>query len=332
MKSSRIVQSLLKSEISILSVMIIFTFCLMWGLSPTRFLLPGNLQSMAYQLPELGFLSLAMMIVMINGGINLAVVSTANLSGITAAMIMAKLIPLAGGGNIALVVLLAIVAALFLSVIIGIGSGVLVAHVGVSSILATLGMMTFLNGLSILLTKGYVISGFPAGFQFIGNGLVFGVPFPIIIFGLASLILAGVLNLTPFGYELYLVGSNPTATRYSGVSNKSVLMKSYIISSLLCGLSGLVMVSRFNSAKADYGASYLLITVLAAVLGGTSTTGGFGRVAGLVLSLVVLQILSSGLNLLQANAFLTRALWGVILLLVMVINFFRSRAQQDRRD
>jgi len=88
------------------------------------------------------------------------------------------------------------------------------------------------------------------------------------------------------------------------------------------------MIARFNSAKADYGESYLLMTVLASVLGGTSAAGGFGRVSGLVLALVILQLVSSGLNLLRVSAFLTIAIWGLILILVMVVNHLTARYQE----
>ena len=91
------------------------------------------------------------------------------------------------------------------------------------------------------------------------------------------------------------------------------------------------MISRFNSAKADYGESYLLLTVLAAVLGGVSAAGGFGKVSGLVISLFILQIVSSGLNLMGISNFLTLALWGIILILVMVIKFLIDHFQQKRR-
>lgn len=310
----------------------VFVFILMCILSPTRFLRPGNLQSMAFQLPELGLLSLAMMVIMINGGINLSIVSTANLSGITAALIMTTLLPEgAGGAGTVPVIALAIIVALVVALLVGAGNGLLVAYLDMSPILSTLGTMTLLNGVSILLTKGYVISGFPDVYTYLGNGLLLGIPFPIILFALAALGLALVLGRTAFGFDLYMIGTNPVASLFSGINNRLMLMKSYILSGLLSGVAGIIMSSRFNSAKSDYGSSYLLVTVLAAVLGGTSSTGGYGKVSGMVLALVILQFVSSGLNLLQANAFLTRALWGVILIVVMVAGHY-SRKGSGRTE
>jgi simple sugar transport system permease protein len=127
-----------------------------------------------------------------------------------------------------------------------------------------------------------------------------------------------------------MIGSNPTATLFSGVNNRSVLMKTYLISGLYTGVAAIIMISRFNSAKADYGESYLLMTVLASVLGGVSAAGGFGKVSGLVIALVILQFVSSGLNLMRVNNFLTIAIWGSILIMVMVIKYLTDQYQKRR--
>jgi simple sugar transport system permease protein len=312
-----------------LAGILLATFLLMWALNPARFLALNNIKSMAFQMPELGFLSLAMMVTMVTGGINLSIIATANLSGIAAALAM-KAAEAHGAGAFA-VVAAALLAALAVSLLIGLVNGCLIAFVEVSPILATLGVMTLLNGISILLTKGYVISEFPEGFRYVGNGLFLGLPVPIILFALAAAATSLALSRTAFGFELYMVGTNPVATRFAGVDNRRVLLKTYLLSGALCGLAAIVMISRFNSAKSDYGASYLLITVLAAVLGGTSVFGGFGKVLGLVLALVTLQLLSSGLNLLQANAFLTRAIWGLVLILVTVINSYSGSSPGGER-
>jgi simple sugar transport system permease protein len=115
------------------------------------------------------------------------------------------------------------------------------------------------------------------------------------------------------------------------VNNRRVLLKTYLLSGIYAGIAAIIMMSRFNSAKADYGESYLLMTVLAAVLGGTSAAGGFGKVSGLVLALIILQVVSNGLNLMQVNNFLTIAIWGIILILVMVTNYVMKQFQSKRR-
>ncbi|HEB11182.1 MAG TPA: ABC transporter permease [Spirochaetales bacterium] len=306
-------------------------FLLMVVLNPGEFLRIGNLQTMAFQLPELGLLSLAMMVTMLTGGINLSIIATANMSGIVTALILTGAInpeaPPPGAGGI---ILLAVAAGLLTALVIGLLNGLLVARLKVSPILATLGTMTLVNGLAIVTTRGYVISGLPNAVRFIGNGVVLGIPVGAIIFILCAALMALILNRTPLGFNIYMLGSNPVASRYSGVNNTTVIIKTYLISSLYAGFAALIMLSRFNSAKAGYGKSYLLITILASVLGGTSAAGGFGRVSGLVMALVILQVVSSGLNLLRVSSFLTITFWGVIIILVMVMNFFSAKLKERR--
>jgi simple sugar transport system permease protein len=224
-----------------------------------------------------------------------------------------------------LIVALAISAGLLAGLATGLLNGLLIAVIEVSPILATLGTMTLITGVNIVLTKGYVLSGLPDAVRFVGNGAILGIPVPLLIFLLCAALVALMLRRTPQGINMYMIGSNPTATHYAGVDNRKVLMKTYLLSGLLCGVAALVMISRFNSAKADYGESYLLMTILAAVLGGTDAYGGFGKVSGLVIALIILQLVSSGLNLLGISAFLTLAVWGLIIILVMGVNTLSSR-------
>lgn len=301
-------------------------------INPTKFMQLRNFQSMAFQMPELGLLSLAMMITMLGGGINLSIIAAANLSGIITALILIQYTPHdAGSFEIAGIIFIAIAAGFMVSLIIGLANGLLITCVGVSPILATLGMMTFVNGLTIVITRGYTLSGFPKAIAFIGNGIIAGIPMPLIIFIICSLIISLILNRMALGFNINMVGSNLVATLFSGVNNTIVLIKTYLISGVLSGVASLIMISRFNSAKSGYGEGYLLITILAVVLGGTSTTGGFGKVSGLVLALIILQIISSGLNLMGVSAFFTLSVWGLIIILVMSANFVSSKYQLSKR-
>lgn len=320
------------SETVILGLVMIGVFLLMWTLNGSSFVKIGNFQSMAFQLPELGILSLAMMITMLTAGINLSIIASANLTGIITALILTRFIgPETSGPAVWGIVGLAIGAGLLTAAITGLLNGVLVAKLEVSPILATLGTMILLNGVAIVLTRGYVISGLPDPIRFIGNGLVLGVPMPMVIFIICAIVMALILNRTRLGVNIYMLGSNPIACFFAGVNNSAVLLQTYLISGLYSGVAAIIMISRFNSAKADYGESYLLMTVLASVMGGISAAGGFGKVSGLIIALIILQIVSSGLNLLRVSNFLTLAIWGIILILVMVINYFNDLYQQRRR-
>jgi len=298
-------------------------------LSPDSFLTVGTFQGMAFQLPELGLLSMAMMVAMLTGGINLSIISTANISAISAALILSRFVnpdvPASGDAGY---LFLALAAAVLVSALVGLFNGFLIAILDIPPILATLGSMKLLQGLAFIVTKGYVISGMPAGIVYIGNGSLAGIPFPLILLLVFAVLLSIYLKHTPAGFTTFLMGSNPIATSFSGVSNEKTIILTYLVSGLFSGAAGIVMMSRFNSAKAGYGESYLLVTVLACVLGGIKSEGGFGDVAGLMLSLVILQVLSSGLNLLGISSFLTLALWGAIMIAVMLMQFMFSRKQR----
>ncbi len=319
------------SQIHVLLIVMVVVILTMWILTGSDFLNPGNFQSMAYQMPELGILTLAMMIPMLTAGINLSIIATANLSGIVMALILTSETSLqASGWQSILIVAGAILVGFIIAALIGAINGYFIAYLELPPILASLGMMVMLNGISIVITQGYVISGFPDAMLEIGSADILGIPVPFLLLLICAGIVSLVLNWTPTGTRIYMIGSNPIACFYSGVNNKNVLLRTYMLSGILSGVAAVVMTSRFNSAKADYGESYLLLTVLASVLGGVSASGGFGKVSGVLISLIILQMVSSGLNLMGISNFLTLALWGFILLLVMIIKFLIEKYQQKR--
>lgn len=307
----------------VLLVALVVVFGLLLG---ERLVTGASLRSMAFQVPELGILSLAMMVPLLSGGLDLSIISTANLVALTIAFMIKLLVPDDPGLAWIAWQIVAIFAGIAVAVVIGAINGVLVAYFEVSPILATLGAMTLIKGISIGLTHGEVLSGFPAPIVYIGNGSVAGVPVVMLIFIAVSALMALILNRTPFGQILHMLGSNEAATRYSGIDTRRMLVRVYVMSSLLAAVAGVVMMARFNSANAAYGESYLLVTILAAVLGGVSPSGGFGKVAGLILALVILQLISTAFNLLNFSQFLTLGIWGGTLIAVATVarlrNFF----------
>jgi simple sugar transport system permease protein len=301
-------------------------------LIPASFPRMTTLQAMMFQLPELGLLSLAMAIPLISGGINLAIVATANLAGLLMAWMLTALMPEdASGSTLALWLLGALTAGLVLCTVVGLVTGWLVAVIGVHPILVTLGTMTLLHGLSIYYTRGRTLSGFPEALLVVSNETIFGVPISFLLFMIVAILAHVLLTRTPLGIRIHMIGSNLEATRYSGVNTRRTLVLVYLISSLLCWLASVVMMARFNSAGADIAQSYLLITVLAAILGGIDPYGGFGRIAGLFIALCILQVIASGFNLMSLSPQLGLACWGLILLTVMLVKRVSTSLRQARR-
>jgi simple sugar transport system permease protein len=210
----------------------------------------------------------------------------------------------------------------------GLVNGFLVAVVGVTPILATLGTMLLYNGVAIAWTGGEALYQMPDSFLALGNNTVAGLPISFVLFVLVALALAVLVNRTPLGTKLRLVGANPTAARFSGIGNRRVLFLTYVVTSLLAGVAGIVIASHSASASADYGSSYLLLAIVVAVLGGTNPSGGYGTVLGVVLATVTLQMVSSGFNIIRLSAFEYTIAQGLILIVVMIID---SVAQDRRR-
>ena len=284
---------------------------------------PETLRAMSLQLPQLGLLSLAMMIVLLSGGLDLSIIAVADFSAIVSAYPLTHVMPVHPGAVAALAQLAALGVGLLVAVLIGGLNGAIIAYLDVSPILTTLGTMTLIKGLSVGLTHGGVISGFPPPVLFLANGSVLGIPAPLIILLATALPVGVMLNRSRFGNLIAMIGSNERAVRYSGVDTRRVLVGIYMLSALLAGLAGVVMMARFNSANATYGESYLLVTVLAAVLGGVDPLGGFGKVSGLLIALVILQLISTAFNLLGLSEFLTLTIWGATLVAIAGLGIVR---------
>lgn len=289
----------------LLIALIVATFSV---LIPNIFWSVGNFQSIASQIPILGILTLAMAVTMLTGGINLSIISTMNACALVMAWVATRYPDVPGS------MLLVLCAGLITALIVGTFNGILVAIVRVSPILATLGVMTLLNGVNIVISKGSTITQFPQYILSINSTHLLGIPLPLIVFLLVALCVWIILQKTAFGKAVYLIGSNERASHYSGINTKKILILVYILSSVLCVIAALLMMSKLDSAKASYGESFLLVSILASVLGGINPDGGFGKVFGMVLALVLLQMLESGLNMLGVSSYITMALWGGLLI------------------
>jgi simple sugar transport system permease protein len=291
---------------------------LVFGLSSPQFFTAATFGSVAFQLPELGILTLAMLIPILTGGLNLAITFTANIAGLTLAWVLH-----ANGGIDAgpMAFLLGSVLAVCVGMASGLVMGVVIAFTRAHPILVSLSMMIFLRGLGEFLTRGGDISGFPSFVAPIGHGSIFGVPVPLLILILCVAITHLILSRTRLGFATYMIGSNIESARYSGINTRRVLVMVYVLSGAIAAIAGIIMMARFNSVRVGHGESYLLITVLACFLGGINPFGGFGRVVPVFVALIVLQLLSSGLNLLGANQHLATAFWGLLLIAVMMLRW-----------
>jgi simple sugar transport system permease protein len=301
---------------------------LVFGLASPQFFTAATFGSVAFQLPELGILTLAMLLPILTGGLNLAITFTANVAGLTLAWVLQ-----ANGGADAgsLAFVLGSLLAISVGATSGLVMGLVIAFTRAHPILVSLSMMIFLRGLGEFLTRGGDISGFPAFVAPIGHGSLFGIPIPLLILVACVALTHLILSRSRLGFATYMIGSNIESARYSGINTRKVLVLVYVLSGAIAAIAGIIMLARFNSVRIGHGESYLLITVLACFLGGINPFGGFGRVLPVFVALIVLQLLSSGLNLLGANQHLATALWGLLLITVMVLRWTSVRVFKKNR-
>ncbi|RWB34227.1 MAG: ABC transporter permease [Mesorhizobium sp.] len=298
------------------AVMVVF------GFAAPNFFSRATFGSVAFQLPELGLLTLAMLLPILTGGLNLAITFTANMAGLTLAWVLQS----QGGVDAGIgAFVLGSVLAIAVGALSGLIMGLVIAYTKAHPILVSLSMMIFLRGLGEFLTRGGDVSGIPGFFAAIGYGSIFGIPVPLLIFIACVLIWHVLLTRMKLGFNTYMIGSNVEATRYSGINTRKVQVLVYTLSGAMCAVAGIIMLARFNSVRVGHGESYLLITVLACFLGGVNPFGGFGRVIPVFVALVVLQLLSSGLNLMGANQHLATAVWGILMITVMILRWLAGR-------
>lgn len=290
----------------------------------------NNLTSMSYQIPEFGFLALAMMLAMLTGGIDLSIVSNANLSGIIGGLILTgALFGGLSGLSPSLHIFIAIFSILILSTLLGLFNGFLIAKMSVPPIIATLGTMIFYAGIGMAITGGSGIVGFPDAFLALGVEKFLGIPYIFILFIIATIVISYILSKTAFGKKVYLYGENKVATRFSAINNERLILKVYALSGLLAGIASIIMISRVNSAKVGYGDTFLLQSLLVVVLGGVNPYGGRGKVIGVVLAIFILQILQSAFTLWQFTPYAKNLLWGSMLVIVMAVNFFINKRSKQ---
>ncbi len=312
-----------------LLVIALIVFAAAAFMKPDKFLTPENILSMLAQFPQFGIMTFSVMLAMILGGIDLSVVAIANLSSIAAAFIMTGN---GQGEQSGTMILAGILAAVAAGAAAGWLNGIVVSNFHVPAMLATIGTAQVFQGISVVVTKGKAISGLPLTYSQIGGYHIGGVlPVPFLIFIVCAVILGFALKKTTFGANAYMLGTNSKAARYSGIKVKAYTQKLFIAGGVLAAVGGLVMMSRTNSAKADYGDAYTLQCVMIAILGGVDAEGGSGSVRSVVVAIFIVQIISSAINMFPSlNTYTKTLIWGLTLIAVMIWRMFSGNTRKNR--
>ena len=308
-------------------MLVVFGLCSL--LQPVLFPTLANFVAITRQFPEYGVLAIAIGLAMLTGGIDLSVVSVANLSAIFAAMIMLGRIPEgASEGTTAMIIVGAVLVALVTGLVCGAINGTLIAKIGIPPILATLGTQQLFLGIGIVITGGRSQSGMPDMFAQLGRTVYGGfLPLVLLVFIACALFVGILLGKTSFGAKVYMLGTNEKAATYAGIKTQWLLIRTYMLSGGLAAVAGLLMMAQANAMRAGFGAAYTLQAVLVAVMGGFNPRGGIGNVHGIVVAVVILQMISSTLAMFpQVSNFYRDILWGAVLVIMLIMNHYAAKS------
>ncbi|NLA92852.1 MAG: ABC transporter permease [Spirochaetales bacterium] len=214
----------------------------------------------------------------------------------------------------------AIVIVLLLSAIVGVVNGMLTVYGRMPSFIGTLTVMNILKGIYFIYSKGLPISGLPESFNFLGAGYIGVIPFPVILMLAVAIILHIFTQHTEMGRSFYAVGGNIEAAKLSGINIKFISVSAFVICALLSSIGALGLTSRSLSGNVMIGENLLFDVMTIVVLGGTSLTGGRGKVFGVVIGALFLQVISNIMILMSVNTYWQWVVKGIILIVVVVID------------
>lgn len=313
-------------EISILMVLVgiaLIFEVLGWIFIGQSFLFNSQrLTIMILQVSVIGIISVGVTQVIITGGIDLSSGSVVGMTAmIAASFAQASTWPRALYPSLTdLPFFIPIGVGLLIGLAAGFINGQLIAKTKIPPFIATLGMMVSARGISKWYTKGQPVSGLTEQFNFIGTGI-----WPVIVFLVVALIFHIALRYTRYGKFTYAIGANVQAARVSGINIEAHLIKVYAIAGLLAGLAGVVTAARAQTAQAGMGVMYELDAIAAAVIGGTSLTGGVGRITGTVIGTIILGVMTSGFTFLRVDAYYQEIVKGLIIVAAVVIDVYRQK-------
>jgi rhamnose transport system permease protein len=288
------------------------------SLSPF-FLTPGNFANLIAALMEVAIMALPMTLIIVAGEIDLSVESMAGLASSLLGFLWAAGVPLS----------VAIPTVLLAGALGGLLNGLLVARGGLPSLVVTLGTLALFRGLALIVLGPRGISNLPPAFTELGFGHVPGtlIPWPFVIFLVLALVLGIVLHRTWIGRQIYAIGKNTGAARFSGVRVTRVRTGLFVLSGLVAALAGIILTSRLSSARADAGAGMTLTVVTVVLLGGVNIFGGSGTIPGVALAVIAVAVMQNALRLASVTVEVQSIALGLLLILSVVIPNFAHQAK-----
>jgi len=293
----------------------LFILCVFITIMNPKFITPFNLQVVVRQIAIYGLLAIGETLIIIGGGIDLSVGSLVALTGVLVALFMKNGIDM----------IIAIILVLLISCMIGLWHGFFVTKLNVPPFIITLGTLTAARGLASVITKGWPIIGLPEKFFFIGQGYLWGIPFPTILLIIFAILAFFITKYTVLGRNLYAVGGNIEAAKLSGIDVDKVRIFTYVFGSFLAGITGIIIASRLSQGQAGVGGGYELSAIAAAVIGGTSLSGGEGTILGTIIGASIMSVIYNGLILLEISSYWHDVVMGLVIVTAVTIDIWRKR-------
>jgi ribose transport system permease protein len=302
------------------TVVAIAVLALVIAIGNPSFLSLYNMQLLGKEVGVLGMMAIGEMVVIITGGIDLSAGAVVALTSVLAAMGLQAGIPVG----------LVVLGIVFVCVLIGLAHSFFINTVGLAPFIITLGTMSILRGVVLVLTTGYPVKITDPGFLLLGQGNLLGVPLQFILLIVVAVIAGVALTATPFGRYVYTIGNNPVATRLSGVRVSRVTTFAYVQASVLFGLGGLVYAARLGQGMPGIGNGLELSLIAAAVIGGTSITGGAGTVWGTAIGAVLISLIMNALNMLRVSYFWQDFVMGLVIVLAVMFDALNRKRRVAR--
>lgn len=320
-----------RAFLALLVIFVIFSI-----LAPTSFPTLSNIIVMCQQVSVYAILAIGMLVVIMDGGIDLSVGSTLGLSGMVAGLALQGF-PI-GGVILYPPVWVVVILAIAAGALVGLVNGILVARLNVAPFVATLGMMYVVRGLAQLTTNGLTVNNLDGkpelgntGFAWLGFNSILGIPVGVWIMVIVSLAASLLLSRTVFGRWLYAQGGNRRAAELSGVPVRKVSVRAYVIAGVCAAIAGVILTSELTSAGPTQGTSYELTAIAAVVIGGASLMGGTGNVRGTLLGAFVIGFLAAGLTIVGISVYVQTVFTGAVIVLAVLLNSIQLRSRRQRK-
>jgi ribose/xylose/arabinose/galactoside ABC-type transport system permease subunit len=315
----------------------LLTLIVVFALLEPNFLNPLNLLNVLRQVSITGLIAIGMTFVILTAGIDLSVGALLALAGMVGAYVakggLADRFSIGDAVDTSNPWQLALLAALAVGMAGGAAQGLTITKLRVPPFVVTLGGLTIFRGMTLMLSNGGPISGFPPDYNYWGQGridipFVANVPVPVIIFITAAVVALLVLRYTRYGQHVYATGGNALAANLNGVPTQRIIFSVYVIVGFMCGLAGFILSARLGSAEAVAGSGFELAVIAAVVIGGTSLFGGVGGIGGTVVGVLLIGVLTNGLVLLNVSSFVQQIVIGLVLIGAVAFERFATRSRQ----